>query len=64
MSGTVAAAETLKIIIDAAVAADMIATLIEKFRLAGVKVTLEDIDAKLTASKIKRQQEMKDAGLI
>jgi GH35 family endo-1,4-beta-xylanase len=52
------------VIVDAAVAADIICTLIEKFRKLGVKVTVSELDAQLAARKAKRQKAMEDAGLI
>jgi GH35 family endo-1,4-beta-xylanase len=56
--------KAIGVIVDAAVAADIICTLIEKFRKLGVKVTVSELDAQLAARKAKRQKAMEDAGLI
>jgi GH35 family endo-1,4-beta-xylanase len=56
--------KAIGVIVDAAVAADIICTLIEKFRKLGVEVTVSELDAQLAARKAKRQKAMEDAGLI
>jgi GH35 family endo-1,4-beta-xylanase len=56
--------KAIGVIVDAAVAADIICALIEKFRKLGVKVTVSELDAQLAARKAKRQKAMEDAGLI
>jgi GH35 family endo-1,4-beta-xylanase len=56
--------KAIGVIVDAAVAADIICTLIEKFRKLGVKVTVSELDAQLAARKARRQKAMEDAGLI
>jgi GH35 family endo-1,4-beta-xylanase len=56
--------KAIGVIVDAAVAADIICTLIEKFQKLGVKVTVSELDAQLAARKAKRQKAMEDAGLI
>jgi GH35 family endo-1,4-beta-xylanase len=54
--------KAIGVIVDAAVAADIICTLIEKFRKLGVKVTVSELDAQLAARKARRQKAMEDAG--
>jgi GH35 family endo-1,4-beta-xylanase len=56
--------KAIGVIVDAAVAADIICALIEKFRKLGVKVTVSELDAQLAARKARRQKAMEDAGLI
>jgi GH35 family endo-1,4-beta-xylanase len=56
--------KAIGVIVDAAVAADIICTLIEKFQKLGVKVTVSELDAQLAARKARRQKAMEDAGLI
>jgi hypothetical protein len=63
MSGAAAAAG-VGVVIDAAIAADMILTLIEKFKKLGVEVKVSDLDAQLAARKAARKKAMEDAGLI
>jgi hypothetical protein len=58
------ASKALGVIVDAAVAADIICTLIERFKKLGVEVKVSDLDAQLAARKAARKKAMEDAGLF